>query len=69
MADHDTTSGVSLITKKPPSWADRLPNTDHVNLFRRADFGLTELGPLSEWPLSLRNYVFMVFTDSRAACM
>lgn len=54
---------------KPPCWFDALPHSDHVDLFRQADFSRTVLGPMSEWPLSLRNYVFMVFTDSRAACI
>lgn len=50
-------------------WTDLLPHTDHVDLFRDADYGPTKLGAITEWPLSLRNYVHMVFTDSRAACI
>lgn len=50
-------------------WTDALPDSDHVNFLRQADFGSTKLGPILDWPLSLRNYVYMVFTDSRAACI
>jgi hypothetical protein len=69
MVASETLSDHPSITAKSPCWSDGLPVTDHVDLFRQADFGLTSLGPISAWPLSLRNYVFMVFTDSRAACI
>lgn len=49
------------------SWADVLPKTNHVELFRGTDFGATTLGPMSEWGPALRSYATMVFTDSRAA--
>lgn len=65
----DTVPSTPLVIKERPCWTDALPLTDHVNLYRKAEFELTELGPISTWPLSLRNYVFMVFTDSRAACV
>lgn len=66
MEEEKTISETSM-TK--PCWTDALPYTDHVSLFRKADFSLTKPGPISGWPLSLRNYVFMVFADSRAACV
>lgn len=67
--EEDRTPGIPIAATALPSWADSLPKSELVDLFRQADFGSTELGDISEWPLSLRNYCFMVFTDSRAACV
>lgn len=67
-----TMSELDTGSEKPANtscWTDLLPCTEHVDLFRHADYGPTQLGPIVDWPLSLRNYVLMVFTDSRAACI
>lgn len=51
------------------SWTDVLPQTEHVDLFRQADYAHTVLGPLSTWGPALRFYTTMIFADSRAACL
>jgi len=63
----DVANEPSLSTQWPESWADVLPKTAHVELFRGVDFGATTLGPISEWGPALRSYATMVFADSRPA--
>lgn len=50
-------------------WTDTLPLSDQVNLFRESDWSLTPLGPCCTWPLSLRLYTHMVFSDNRVAAI
>ncbi|KAK5126040.1 hypothetical protein LTR85_011395 [Meristemomyces frigidus] len=56
-----------LFAQGSNSWTDVLPKTDHVDLFRHADFGATSLGLISDWGPALRLYATMVFSDSRPA--
>lgn len=48
------------------SWVSTLPHTEHVDLFRKTDYGPT-LGPASAWGPALRCYTSMVFADTRAS--
>lgn len=50
-------------------WTETLPLSDQVDLFRDCDWSLTPLGPCSTWPLSLRLYTHMVFSDNRVAAL
>ncbi|KJX94537.1 histidine kinase like protein [Zymoseptoria brevis] len=49
------------------SWTDVLPRTGHVDLFRNADYGATDLGNIEDFGPALRMYTTMIFTDSRGA--
>ncbi|SMR62179.1 unnamed protein product [Zymoseptoria tritici ST99CH_1E4] len=49
------------------SWTDVLPRTEHVDLFRNADYGATDLGIIEDFGPALRMYTTMIFTDSRGA--
>jgi PAS domain S-box-containing protein len=51
------------------NWTSRLPDTDHVRLFKETDWASTELGSLETWGPSLRFSANMVFADSRGACV
>lgn len=66
-----------LITlPSPPSspldgadWTCNIPDSEHVRFFRSTDWAATELGPLSTWSLALRIHIFMLFSDSKPACL
>ena len=58
-----------FFTHGSSSWTDVLPKTEHVDLFRRTDYGQTTLGPMAEWGPALRFYTSMLFADSRGVCM
>ncbi|KAK4543224.1 hypothetical protein LTR36_005774 [Oleoguttula mirabilis] len=69
--DTGDNSGLSMpfFAQGSSSWTDILPKTEHVDLFRRADFAATSMGDISSWGPALRFYATMVFADSRAACV
>ncbi|CZT51583.1 related to autoinducer 2 sensor kinase/phosphatase luxQ [Rhynchosporium secalis] len=50
-------------------WTSLLPDSEHIRFFRKTDWAASHLGPLSLWSRSLRQSVFMVLADSRAACV
>ncbi|KXS97045.1 hypothetical protein AC578_2865 [Pseudocercospora eumusae] len=50
-------------------WTEGLPNNAHTDSFRSSDWNATPLGPLSNWPTSLRCHVLMLFADTRPACI
>ncbi|KAH3945218.1 hypothetical protein HBI24_075380 [Parastagonospora nodorum] len=54
---------------KALNWTDDLYTTDHVDLFRKLDWGASPLGHYRTWPHSLRLYTHMLFSDSRAAAI
>lgn len=50
------------------AWTEALPKTDHVDRFLdEVDWAATPLGPLEDWPLTLRAYLNIVFADPQAA--
>lgn len=44
-------------------WTDELPRTDHVHFLKSTDWGQTPLGPMSQWPPSLRvaTHILLVY--------
>lgn len=61
------TTSVSPLQRE--DWSDNIPSSDHVEFFRRTNWAASQLGPLSTWSNALRLHTFMVFADSRAACV
>lgn len=57
---HDVTS---------PAYAANHQLSEHLARFREHDWSSTELGPLSSWPASLRQWVNVVMADPRALAM
>lgn len=62
-------SDLPIRERKPPTWTDCIPRTEHNAIFLNCDYSATTLGPKSEWGPSLRAYTTMVFADSRGACI
>lgn len=50
-------------------WTDILPSTEHLSVFRNANWAATPLGPLSRWNTILRVYTCHVFADSQASTL
>jgi signal transduction histidine kinase len=62
-------SDLPIRERKPPTWTDCIPRTEHNAIFLNCDYSATTLGPKSGWGPSLRAYTTMVFADSRGACV
>jgi hypothetical protein len=50
-------------------WTQNLAQTDHIRLFREADWARNGLGPLKDWDPTLQLFATFVHADSRAACL
>lgn len=50
-------------------WSDSLPINDGTKFFKSIDWFLSTLGPLEEWPATLRFAVRLMLSDSRGACI
>ncbi|KAL2070388.1 hypothetical protein VTL71DRAFT_13414 [Oculimacula yallundae] len=62
-------SATPLSTFEGEEWPALLPESEHVRFFKEINWGATHLGPLSQWSAPLKQSVFMVLADSRAACV
>lgn len=51
------------------TWTDDLVLTDHVEYLKAQDWASTTLGPIDDWPLSLRLATHQMLADPRIACV
>ncbi|KAK4981033.1 hypothetical protein LTR28_008493 [Elasticomyces elasticus] len=48
-------------------WIDQLPPADHIEFLKNTDWASTSLGPMRDWPYSLRLMTLKMLADPRAA--
>lgn len=56
-------------TREAPRWTDTLPKTNHVQYFKETNWSQTPLGSLGSWPISLRQMVGVLMSDSRVTSL
>lgn len=63
--NHDAaTSSIRQVT-----WVDYLPETPHVNFFKRTKWSATPLGDFDAWPRSLRFYTYLLISQPNPAAI
>jgi len=67
----EVNGSVDKMKQTPPrrSWTDELVLTDHVEYLKSRDWASTTLGPIDEWPMSLRLATHQMLADPRIACV
>ena len=56
-------------SRRQESWVDYLPDTPHINFFKRTKWSTTPLGNFDAWPRSLRFYTHLLMLQPNPAAI
>lgn len=69
--DHQVVRDDDAVTssRRQENWVDHLPDTPHVNFFKRTKWSTTPLGNFDAWPRSLRFYTHLLMLQPNPAAI
>jgi len=70
VSQHDLQDvSISKSQSSDPDWTAHLPQTDHVRFLKSIDWTTKGLGPMRDWPTTLRVHVQAMLIDIRSICI
>jgi len=69
VSQHNSQGVSARESQTEPDWTAHLPQTDHVRFLKSIDWAAKGLGPMRDWPISLRVHAQAMLVDTRSICI